>query len=227
LTAPFTLHSFLPGPSYSSPSSSSANTNFTTSAFSVWTTSTSMKSADVNSSTLDRFLYHEDRDVFYSTVRSVVDPSRLQTTTTKSFLPEEHHMWTSSMPVSTSLPSSSIHPSRYLLVKTICFLLMYVNHAINFYLYCLTGKRFRRELAAMLNCGLVTLMCRGGADEMAAAAAANVVIEMEKQNGRGDANAHQQPLGRMSLNKAHSSTSSRGRSGRMARKPEFVDERYS
>lgn len=30
--------------------------------------------------------------------------------------------------------------------KTICFLLMYTNHSVNFFLYCLTGKKFRREL---------------------------------------------------------------------------------
>ena len=32
------------------------------------------------------------------------------------------------------------------LAKIVCFLLMYSNHSINFFLYCLTGKRFRREL---------------------------------------------------------------------------------
>lgn len=30
--------------------------------------------------------------------------------------------------------------------RAISFLLMYTNHAINFYLYCITGKKFRREL---------------------------------------------------------------------------------
>ena len=232
LTAPFTLHSFLPGPSYSSPSSSSATANSTTAALSESSTSAFgqlMKSADVNNSTLDGFLSHDDREVFQSTARTVFDSSLLQRTTTNSFLPKEHHTWTPSVPVSPSLPSATIHPSRYLLVKTVCFLLMYLNHAINFYLYCLTGKRFRRELAAMLDCGQVKLMCRGGGNEMVAAAAANVpvAIEMAKQNGRGDANAHQQPSGRVSLNNAHSSTSSRARSGRSVRKPEFVDERYS
>lgn len=39
-------------------------------------------------------------------------------------------------------------------VTTMCFLLMYVNHAINFYLYCVTGCKFRRELVDML-----TMMC--------------------------------------------------------------------
>ena len=36
------------------------------------------------------------------------------------------------------------------LAKTICFLLMYVNHGINFYLYCVTGKKFRKELKEMI-----------------------------------------------------------------------------
>lgn len=42
--------------------------------------------------------------------------------------------------------------ARNLLAKIICFLLVYVNHAINFYLYCLTGSRFRQELCALLSC---------------------------------------------------------------------------
>ena len=227
LTAPFTLHSFLPGPSYSSPSSSSAITIIPTSALTVSTTSTFGQFA-VNSSTLDLFLYHKDREVFHSTVRSVVDSSRLQTTTTKSFLPEEHHTWTPSMPVSTSLPSTSIHPSRYLLVKTICFLLMYVNHAINFYLYCLTGKRFRRELTAMLKCSQLTLLCRGGAEETVAAAADVVDVPMHNVDARRNVTVHRLPLNQPQP----SSTSSRTRSGRMMMmmnvNPLRVnDERYS
>lgn len=40
---------------------------------------------------------------------------------------------------------------RYdMLTKTICFLLMYINHASNFYLYCITGQRFRNELRNMI-----------------------------------------------------------------------------
>lgn len=40
--------------------------------------------------------------------------------------------------------------ANHFLSKTICFLLMYINHGINFYLYCLTGKKFRKELREML-----------------------------------------------------------------------------
>ncbi len=32
------------------------------------------------------------------------------------------------------------------LVKTCCFLLLYLNHSVNFLLYCIAGRRFRREL---------------------------------------------------------------------------------
>lgn len=40
---------------------------------------------------------------------------------------------------------------RYdMLTKTVCFLLMYANHASNFYLYCVTGQRFRNELKNMI-----------------------------------------------------------------------------
>lgn len=35
------------------------------------------------------------------------------------------------------------------LAKTVCFMLMYVNHGVNFYLYCITGKKFRKELREM------------------------------------------------------------------------------
>ena len=44
-------------------------------------------------------------------------------------------------------PASSQHDSaKKFLAKTACFLLMYINHGINFYLYCLTGNKFRQEL---------------------------------------------------------------------------------
>jgi len=37
--------------------------------------------------------------------------------------------------------------SRFELARTIAELLMYANHAINFYLYCATGQKFRRRLS--------------------------------------------------------------------------------
>lgn len=41
---------------------------------------------------------------------------------------------------------ASITNRWYLMVKAVCFILMYTNHAINFGLYCLAGKKFRRQL---------------------------------------------------------------------------------
>ncbi|KAL8581680.1 hypothetical protein ACOMHN_049236 [Nucella lapillus] len=35
----------------------------------------------------------------------------------------------------------------------ICYMLIYLNHAVNFYLYCLTGKRFREEFINIVRCG--------------------------------------------------------------------------
>jgi len=51
------------------------------------------------------------------------------------------------------LPAFSSDPetkSIQRLIRVICFLLMYVNHAINFLLYCLTGRKFRTELRELL-----------------------------------------------------------------------------
>lgn len=53
--------------------------------------------------------------------------------------------------------------ARYRLFRTICFQLMYINHAVNFFLYCVTGRKFRHELRDMyveLCCG-----CRAGSDD--------------------------------------------------------------
>jgi len=104
---------------------------------------------------------------------------------------------------------------------------MYVNHAVNFYLYCLTGKRFRKELAAMLSCSRVKRMCLKGANETTV-----VGGEVAVRNGRRDVDLHQQYAGRMAQ---PSSTSSRTRSGRLMmnvnplRKSssELNNERYS
>ena len=39
--------------------------------------------------------------------------------------------------------------AKNLLAKTVCFLLMYINHGINFALYCLSSRNFRKELYRM------------------------------------------------------------------------------
>ena len=49
--------------------------------------------------------------------------------------------------------------SRYKLARTISELLMYTNHSINFYLYLLTGHKFRQQLTSMM-CPW-TQVCRG------------------------------------------------------------------
>lgn len=48
-------------------------------------------------------------------------------------------------------PKTQEERDRKTLLKIIFFLLMYINHAINFYLYCLTGRKFRRELIALVS----------------------------------------------------------------------------
>jgi len=40
--------------------------------------------------------------------------------------------------------------SRFELARTIAELMMYANHAINFYLYCATGQKFRHQLIWMV-----------------------------------------------------------------------------
>ena len=40
----------------------------------------------------------------------------------------------------------------YDIAKAIATQLTYVNHSVNFFLYCLSGKRFRRELVCVLKC---------------------------------------------------------------------------
>ena len=48
-----------------------------------------------------------------------------------------------------SYASSYEEASKFRLGQTISTLLMYTNHGINFYLYLLTGQKFRQELVAM------------------------------------------------------------------------------
>lgn len=40
--------------------------------------------------------------------------------------------------------------AKQFLLKTVCFTLLYINHSINFYLYCVTGRKFRNELKEFL-----------------------------------------------------------------------------
>ena len=45
--------------------------------------------------------------------------------------------------IATPQPTSMDEAGYRLLGKVICYMLMYTNHSINFFLYCLTGQRFR------------------------------------------------------------------------------------
>lgn len=40
--------------------------------------------------------------------------------------------------------------SRFRLARTVAEMLMYANHAVNFYLYCATGQKFRHQLVWMI-----------------------------------------------------------------------------
>ncbi|PVD21427.1 hypothetical protein C0Q70_19600 [Pomacea canaliculata] len=42
--------------------------------------------------------------------------------------------------------------AQFNLAKTITELLMYVNHSINFFLYCATGQKFRKQIAELICC---------------------------------------------------------------------------
>ena len=42
--------------------------------------------------------------------------------------------------------------AKYILTRQVSRILLYLNHSINFFLYCITGSKFRRELSAMLQC---------------------------------------------------------------------------
>ena len=44
------------------------------------------------------------------------------------------------------------HKANTFLAKIICFIFMYLNHSINFFLYCITGRKFRKELTSWIQC---------------------------------------------------------------------------
>ena len=47
-------------------------------------------------------------------------------------------------------PRTVSEQAETVFIRTLCFLLMYVNHAVNFFIYGLTGQRFRMELRRFL-----------------------------------------------------------------------------
>lgn len=58
--------------------------------------------------------------------------------------------------------ADAVTESRFELARTIAELLMYANHAINFYLYCATGQKFRHQLIWMVCYSRRTYWLPGG-----------------------------------------------------------------
>lgn len=58
-----------------------------------------------------------------------------------------------SLPIPRIADSSSHLVAKLMLVKAFVFIMMYCNHAVNFFLYCLTGRKFRCELKEVLKRG--------------------------------------------------------------------------
>ena len=54
--------------------------------------------------------------------------------------------------VSRTQMSEVMDPSVLRFSVTICFLLFYLNHSVNFYLYCLTGQKIRKEFVELFLC---------------------------------------------------------------------------
>lgn len=54
------------------------------------------------------------------------------------------------LPVSLLAYVPFLHDNPY--GRTMCWVLMYTNHSINFYLYCLTGRKFQQELKEAFHC---------------------------------------------------------------------------
>ncbi|XP_062571917.1 growth hormone secretagogue receptor type 1-like [Saccostrea cucullata] len=49
-------------------------------------------------------------------------------------------------------PTSTEKQAEALFVRTLSFILMYINHAVNFFIYGITGQRFRMELKRLFLC---------------------------------------------------------------------------
>ena len=49
-------------------------------------------------------------------------------------------------------PLTPLWVAEITLARTLCLLIMWINHAINFFLYCLAGKKFRQELCTLMHC---------------------------------------------------------------------------
>ena len=55
--------------------------------------------------------------------------------------------------------------AKFTLARTIVVLLMYVNHTANFFCYCLSGTKFRREVAQLIKRSIRSISRRGKAEQ--------------------------------------------------------------
>ena len=72
-----------------------------------------------------------------------------------------------------------------ILGKTISFLLLYLNHSINFYLYCITGKKFRQEFTDLLS-GYVDRWRRQGSGRRKSLKTAQTPLVLNLQDMKKD-----------------------------------------
>ena len=47
-------------------------------------------------------------------------------------------------------PKTDDERAMFVLVKSICYIIMYINHSINFLLYCITGRNFRCKFSRLI-----------------------------------------------------------------------------
>ena len=105
------LHSFLPGPSSSSPSPpQSLAANLSENTSSLTTLGPTVTPVEAYNSTQVTFLYHHNRVKSENEIKSVAASNRLQISTAKLFSSEEHITLESTTPISTTSPSTSVDP---------------------------------------------------------------------------------------------------------------------
>ena len=69
----------------------------------------------------------------------------------------------------------------YVVIRAICNLLYFVNNAINFLLYCLSGRRFRRELLTMI--GLKNQISPDDIESTTGQTATNMSLNVDNASG--------------------------------------------
>ena len=66
------------------------------------------------------------------------------------------------------LESYSLHFAEFTLARTVAILLMYVNHTVNVFYYCVNGSKFRRELTHLITRCFCDISRRGWAGQRSA-----------------------------------------------------------